>query len=256
MIQTLKLTLTVDSMDAYMSLFGLNDQNVALIEQECSVSVSLRGAELSVTGEEADVALAVSVIDKLLDMIRRGDLVDRSRIRYAIALAREGKVDMIDEILRSVVAITHRGKHLLVAAAAGSGKTAVLVERVIRRITDPVSPVDVDRILVVTFTRAAAAEMRSRISDSLRELICLDPANLALQRQLMLLQQAQICTIDAFFSGFVRENFERLGVSQNQRKAMEAGSMCGWDSPGADPANYEDGVFAPSHSEEMTMGGM
>jgi len=109
---TRKLILSVDSMDAYMTLFGFNDQHVALIEQECSVSVSLRGAELNVSGEEADVELAVSVIEKLLDMIRRGDLVDRSRIRYAIALAREGKVDMIDEILRSVVAITHRGKQI------------------------------------------------------------------------------------------------------------------------------------------------
>ena len=99
-------------MDAYMTLFGFNDQNVALIEQECSVNVALRGAELHISGEENDVALAESVITKLMDMIRRGDLVDRSRIRYAIALAREGKVDMIDEILRSVVAITHRGKQI------------------------------------------------------------------------------------------------------------------------------------------------
>ncbi|MGN0793348.1 MAG: PhoH family protein [Aristaeellaceae bacterium] len=99
-------------MDAYMTLFGFNDQHVALIEQECGVSVSLRGAELCVSGEEADVALAISVIEKLLEMIHRGDPVDRSRIRYAIALAREGKVDMIDEILRSVVAITHRGKQI------------------------------------------------------------------------------------------------------------------------------------------------
>ncbi|MBQ4579359.1 MAG: PhoH family protein [Clostridia bacterium] len=99
-------------MDAYMTLFGFNDQNVALIEQECSVSISLRGAELHISGEEMDVQLAESVILKLMDMIRRGDLVDRSRIRYAIALAREGKVDMIDEILRSVVAITHRGKQI------------------------------------------------------------------------------------------------------------------------------------------------
>ena len=99
-------------MDAYMTLFGFNDQNVALIEQECSVTVSLRGAELHITGDENDVVLAESVISKLMDMIRRGDLVDRSRIRYAIALAREGKVDMIDEILRSVVAITHRGKQI------------------------------------------------------------------------------------------------------------------------------------------------
>lgn len=112
MTHTKKMLLSVDSMDAYMTLFGFNDQHIALIEQECSVSIALRGAELALSGEEADVELAFSVIAKLLDMIRRGDLVDRSRIRYAIALAREGKVDMIDEILRSVVAITHRGKQI------------------------------------------------------------------------------------------------------------------------------------------------
>jgi len=110
--ETRKIPLTLDSMDAYMSLFGLNDQNVALVEQECGVAVSLRGAELFLTGEAEDAALAESVILKLLEMIRRGDLVDRTRIRYAIALAREGDVDRIDEILRSVVAITHRGKQI------------------------------------------------------------------------------------------------------------------------------------------------
>lgn len=110
--ETRKIPLTLDSMDAYMSLFGLNDQNVALVEQECGVAVSLRGSELFLTGEAEDAALAESVILKLLEMIRRGDLVDRTRIRYAIALAREGDVDRIDEILRSVVAITHRGKQI------------------------------------------------------------------------------------------------------------------------------------------------
>ena len=112
MTETRKIPLTLDSMDAYMSLFGLNDQNVALVEQECGVTVSLRGSELFLTGEAEDAALAESVILKLLEMIRRGDLVDRTRIRYAIALAREGDVDRIDEILRSVVAITHRGKQI------------------------------------------------------------------------------------------------------------------------------------------------
>ena len=112
MAMTKKLMLSVDSMDAYMSLFGFNDQNVALIEQECGVTIALRGAELTITGEERDTELAASVIAKLVDMIHHHDLVDRSRIRYAIALAREGKVDMIDEILRSVVAITHRGKQV------------------------------------------------------------------------------------------------------------------------------------------------
>lgn len=110
--ETRKIPLTLDSMDVYMSLFGLNDQNVALVEQECGVAVSLRGSELFLTGEAEDAALAESVILKLLEMIRRGDLVDRTRIRYAIVLAREGDVDRIDEILRSVVAITHRGKQI------------------------------------------------------------------------------------------------------------------------------------------------
>ena len=112
MVQVKKLLLSVDSMDAYMSLFGLNDQNVALMEQECGVTIALRGAELAISGQTEDCELAASVIEKLIDMIHHHDLVDRTRIRYAIALAREGKVDMIDEILRSVVAITHRGTQI------------------------------------------------------------------------------------------------------------------------------------------------
>lgn len=114
-------------------------------------------------------------------------------------------------------AITARGGSLLVSAAAGSGKTAVLTERIIRRITDQENPVDADRFLVVTFTRAAAAEMRTRVADRLRELIRQNPGSPFLQRQALLLQQAQICTIDSFLSGLVRENFERLGVPQNLR---------------------------------------
>ncbi len=112
MSETRKILLDMDSMDAYLSLFGMNDQNVALLEQECGVTIALRGSELYLSGEDQDVSLAESVIKKLLEMIRRGDLVDRSRVHYAIALAREGKVDMMDEILRSVVAITHRGKQI------------------------------------------------------------------------------------------------------------------------------------------------
>ncbi len=112
MIQAKKLLLSVDSMDAYQSLFGLNDQNAALLSQECGVTLSARGTELVLTGEADDIALAESVVTKLLEMIRRGEMVDRARVRYAIALAREGKADMLDEILRSVVAITHRGKQV------------------------------------------------------------------------------------------------------------------------------------------------
>ena len=108
--QAKQMMLSVESMDAYMSLFGLNDQNMALIEQECNVTVALRGNELIISGEVEDVELASSVLEKLLDMLRRHEQMDRARIRYAIALARDGKVDMIDDILKSVVAITHRGR--------------------------------------------------------------------------------------------------------------------------------------------------
>jgi phosphate starvation-inducible PhoH-like protein len=104
--------LTVDTLDAYMSLFGTNDQNIALIEMETGVTVSLRGTELCLSGDPAQTELAQMVILKLLDMLRNNEMVDRSRIRYAISLARDGKVDMIDEILRDVVAITHRGKQI------------------------------------------------------------------------------------------------------------------------------------------------
>jgi phosphate starvation-inducible PhoH-like protein len=104
--------LSVDTLDDYMSLFGTNDQNIALIETETGVTISLRGTELCITGDPVSTELAQMVIMKLLDMLRNHEIVDRSRIRYAIALARDGKVDMIDEILKDVVAITHRGKQI------------------------------------------------------------------------------------------------------------------------------------------------
>ena len=109
---TRQVTLSVDTLDEYMSLFGTNDQNIALIETETGVSISLRGTELYITGDPAQTELAQMVIMKLLDMLGNHEIVDRSRIRYAIALARDGKVDMIDEILKDVVAITHRGKQI------------------------------------------------------------------------------------------------------------------------------------------------
>ncbi len=107
-----QMMLSLASMDAYMSLFGLNDQNVALIEQECNVRIALRGSQLAISGEEEDTQLAATVIEKLLDMLRRHEEVDRSRIRYAIALARDGKAELIDEVLKAVVAVTHRGKQI------------------------------------------------------------------------------------------------------------------------------------------------
>ena len=110
-------------------------------------------------------------------------------------------------------AIRARKGTLFVSAAAGSGKTAVLVQRVIERLTDPVAPSDADRLLVVTFTNAAAQEMKERIAQRLTELLEEHPGDTRLQRQQMLLPQARISTIHSFCSDLVRENFYQLNIS-------------------------------------------
>lgn len=112
-------------------------------------------------------------------------------------------------------AIEARGANLLVAASAGTGKTAVLVERCIQLATDPSQPIDIDRLLVVTFTEAAAAEMRNRISAALRERIEADPANARLRRQLILLDRASISTLHAYALRTLQEQFFRLGLDPN-----------------------------------------
>jgi len=106
------LQLTLENMESYMSLFGLNDRNMAALEQELNVTVSLREKELVVQGEKSDAELAEQVIAKLLEMLHRGEVIDASRIRYAVALAREGRLEEISEILSDVVAITHRGRRI------------------------------------------------------------------------------------------------------------------------------------------------
>ena len=116
-------------------------------------------------------------------------------------------------------AIDARGGNLLVSAAAGSGKTAVLVERVIRRLSDVQSPVAADRLLIVTFTRAAAGEIRQRIGDALQEEMLRRPGDRRLAEQQMLLPFAKICTIDAFCSALVREHFESLGLAPDFKTA-------------------------------------
>ena len=94
--------------------------------------------------------------------------------------------------------------NVLVAAAAGSGKTAVLVERVLRLLNDPVSPINADELLIVTFTNAAAAEMRARIEKKLGEVCAQQPDNKRLREQRHLLHSAKICTIDSFCIDLVR----------------------------------------------------
>ncbi len=106
------MLLTLDNMESYLSLFGMNDRNMAALEQELDVAISLRGQELQVQGDGENAALAEQVIDKLIQMLRRGEMIDASRIRYAVALAREGRLEQIEEILGDVVAITHRGRRI------------------------------------------------------------------------------------------------------------------------------------------------
>ena len=110
-------------------------------------------------------------------------------------------------------AVEARGMQVLVSAAAGSGKTTVLTERVKNILSDTDNPCGVSEILVVTFTRAAATEMRDRIYDALKEASSVNGENSDyLRRQMILLPTADICTIDSFCSKIVRENFSLAGV--------------------------------------------
>ena len=114
-------------------------------------------------------------------------------------------------------AIYEKGNNILVAAAAGSGKTAVLVERIINKIIN--EKIDIDRLLIVTFTNAAASEMRERVLKAIYKKIDENPNELNLQRQVTLLNKASICTIDSFCLDVVRNNFFEIDISQNFRIA-------------------------------------
>lgn len=110
-----------------------------------------------------------------------------------------------------------RKRNILVSAAAGSGKTAVLVERIIKMITEEEQPVDIDRLLIVTFTNAAAAEMRERIGAAIEKALEEQPDNEHLQRQLTLIHNAQITTIDSFCLYVIRNHFQEIDLEPNFR---------------------------------------
>ena len=116
-------------------------------------------------------------------------------------------------------AIYKKGNNILVAAAAGSGKTAVLVERIIQKIL--VDGVDIDKLLVVTFTNAAASEMRERILEAIYKKLDEDPENTNLQRQINLLGKSNICTIHSFCLDVIKNNFYEINISPNFRIASE-----------------------------------
>ncbi len=118
-------------------------------------------------------------------------------------------------------AIDCRNAGLIVSAAAGAGKTAVLVQRILGLLTDREHPCGVDELLVVTFTNAAAGELRQRLATLLREQLAREPENTHLRRQLSLLGSARIQTVHAFCQSLIREHFTLCGVEPDFRLADE-----------------------------------
>ena len=110
-------------------------------------------------------------------------------------------------------AIDGRNGTMLVSAAAGSGKTAVLVERVIQRICDKNNPCSIENLLIVTFTKAAAAQMKEKITEKLEEVVRDNPNDKFIRRQKLMIPYSKICTIDSFCINLVRENFQELEIS-------------------------------------------
>ena len=117
--------------------------------------------------------------------------------------------------------IDTRDRNILVSAAAGSGKTAVLVERIIKRITDTKNPIDIERLLVVTFTNAAAAEMRERVLRAIENELAKQPDNVHLQRQQTFINNANITTIHSFCLGLVKEHFNEVDLDPSVKVADE-----------------------------------
>ena len=119
-------------------------------------------------------------------------------------------------------AIETKNKTLLLSAAAGSGKTSTLTERIIRSITDKDSPADIENMLIVTFTRASATDLKSKIFNALSKALAADPTNKHLTKQLIKLGSAKISTIDSFYLNAVRSSFSSLGLSSAFRIADSA----------------------------------
>ncbi len=110
--ESITMLIPIENMDELLGLFGVFDENLSVIEEETGVSVDTPAEGVRLQGREEDVRLACSVIEKMLEMQRRGDKIDRGRIRYAIDLAKDGNADMIDKIMGDVIAITSRGRQV------------------------------------------------------------------------------------------------------------------------------------------------
>ena len=105
------MLLSLENIDAYQKLFGMNDRNMAVLEQELSVVSALRGQELQFRGDAENVTAAETAVARLITLLQHGETVDPMRIRYVVSLVREGKSDLLDQLSGSdVIAITHRGR--------------------------------------------------------------------------------------------------------------------------------------------------
>lgn len=153
----------------------------------------------------------------MLRLIRARGKAVKLQIKYA---GRKGRLQRMTETMwtkEQQAAITEKDCNLLVAAAAGAGKTAVLVERIIQKIIAEQNPIDIDALLVVTFTNAAATEMRERIGTAISQAIEEKKTSRNIQRQLALLNKASITTIHSFCLEVIRNNFQSIDIDPNFR---------------------------------------
>ena len=120
-------------------------------------------------------------------------------------------------------AVHNRGGKLLVSAAAGSGKTKVLVDRLLSYLMDPSDPANMDDFLIITYTKAAAAELRGKIAAKISETIAANPGNLHLQKQMQRLYLAKISTVHSFCADILKEQAYRLDIPGDFRVAFRKG---------------------------------
>ena len=111
-VSTVTRSFVVEDAGSLMPLFGLNDENIELIKKELGISLFTRGGEITLTGDEDSVSAAITTLEKLTQIIKQGDSIDKTRILYAIDLAREGNAERIEEIMQGVIAITFKGRQV------------------------------------------------------------------------------------------------------------------------------------------------
>ena len=111
-VETVQERISIDSPEVFIGLFGIQEENLPLFRDELEVDIQTRSGEIVISGAPEKVDLARLTLDRLTDILNRGEQIDRTRIRYAIGLAAEGNADRIGEIMRDVIAITYRGRQV------------------------------------------------------------------------------------------------------------------------------------------------